>query len=155
MITSLLFGVCFIVLLTKRDNDIRLMAILCLSHMLIENGIYWYFWNHPEIFDLSFYLTVCWSLDSTLLFGIACVLSGAKKKAIAASAIPFLLLQVFVIQYPDLFPSSWYTFTWSQSSSMFMESLICVCALKDTSIREWVQLCIIGFCLLTVHLLLY
>jgi hypothetical protein len=33
--------------------------------------------------------------------------------------------------------------------------LICVCALKDTSIREWVQLCIIAFCLIAAHLLLY
>lgn len=155
MITSLLYGVCFLVLLTKEDRDIWLMAILCLSHMLIENGVYWYFWNHPDIFDLSFYLTLCWSLDSILMFGIACVLAGAKKKLIASSAIPFLLLQVFVIQYPDMFPSSLYSFTWSQSSSLFFESLICVCALKDTSIREWVQLCIIAFCLIAAHLLLY
>lgn len=152
MISSLFLIICFLVLLTKKDKGIRLMSLLCMGHIAIENAMFAFFCHRPELFDLSLYLSLCWSLDTALLFGVACVLTGLQKKLTAALAIPFLLCQVFFVQYPSLFPDL-LSFSLSSSYLNFMETFIFVCSLKDTSVKEWLKTSIIIFCIIALQLM--
>lgn len=152
MISSLFLLICFLVLLTKKDKGIRLMSCFCMGHLLLENSIYYFFSRNPYSFDLSLYLTICWSMDTILLFAVGCVLTGVHKKLVAALGIPFLLCQVFIIQYPSLFPAL-FDFSLSSSYLNFMEAFIFVCSLKDTSVTEWLKTSIILFCIIALHVL--
>lgn len=151
MVSSIFFLICFVTLLTKEDKGIRLMSCLCMSHILIENAMFFFFLYNPVYFDLSMYLSLCWALDTILLFLVGCVLTGAGKKLTAAVALPFFLCQVFILQYPSVFPDL-FNFALNSSYTTFMESFIFVSALKDTSIKEWIQTSIIVFCVIAVHI---
>lgn len=151
MISSIFFLICFVTLLTKEDKGVRLMSLMCMGHIFIENGMFFYFLYHPMQFDISLYFTMCWALDSILLFLVGCVLTGAGKKATAALALPFFLCQVFILQYPSVFPDL-FNFALNSSYTTFIESFIFVSALKDTSIKEWIQTSIILFCVVAVHI---
>lgn len=150
MVTSYFLIICFMVLMLKKDKEIRLMSALCMSHIILENLILHFFRTRPELFDLSFYLTLCWSLDIILLFCVACVITGASKKLTLALTIPFLFCQIIVFQYPYMFPSL-FSFSLSSSYLNFMETFIFVSSLKDTTLKEWGQTSIIIVCIIAIH----
>lgn len=153
MVSSLLLGICFLVLLTKKDEGIRLMSFMCLSHLLLENAILVFFTNYIEYFDFGLYLNITTGLDILLVYGIACVVSGLKKKILVGLSIPFLLCQVFILQYPTLFPSFLFSFSLSSAYISFMESFIFVSSFAEAekSVKEWLKLSIILFCLMVLH----
>lgn len=150
MVTSYLLMVCFMVLLTKKDKEVRLMSLLCMGHILAENYLFYFFSTRPELFDISFYLTLCWVLDIILLFSVSCIITGVSKRWTLALAIPFLLCQLVVVQYPYIFPSL-FSFSLSSSYLNFMETFIFVSSLKDTTLKEWGQTSIIIVCIIAIH----
>lgn len=80
MIISAMYFVCFAVLLFNTDRGIRVMSAFGITHILCENGLYWWFSEHIQYYDWNLYLTGCWFLDIGLLFSSACVLQGWRKK---------------------------------------------------------------------------
>lgn len=153
MITSIVYGLCFIVLLFGVNKNIRVMAGLCLAYLVSENLVYWYFLTHNYLFDFNLYMTICWALDSALLFGVGCVLSGLRQKLMAGLAVPMMLVQVFAIQYPMLFPEYIFNFAAHSGHMYFIEAFIFCSALKDNTIGEWLRTSSILFFVVAAHIL--
>lgn len=147
MISSVLYFICFAVLLYNTDKGIRIMASFGMVHTLAENVVYWWFSSNVAYFDLSLYLTLCWVLDISLLFGAACVLSGLRKKLTLALVVPILALQMIVMQYPLLFPSL-LDFVIFDSSQTIIEIFILCATFKDNTITEWLKTAAVMTCIL-------
>lgn len=138
MIASVLYGLCFLIILLNPDNRTKIMAGLCLAYLFINNLIFWYFLN-AEFFDITFYLNICWALDSTLLFAVGCTVKGLRQILVIALSVPLMLCQVFVIQYPSLFPEYLYVFAVQGAHGYFIEMFIFVHSWQDNTIREWLK----------------
>lgn len=138
MITSILYGVCFLILMTASGSRTKIMAGLCLAYLLIENIVAWYF-SGSLFFDLSLYLSICWALDSTLLFAVGCTIRGTRQILVIVLALPLMLIQVFVIQYPVLFPDYLYNFAMHDAHMYFIEIFIFVHSWKDNTVCEWLK----------------
>lgn len=54
-------------------------------------------------------------------------------------AIPLMLVQVFAIQYPDLFPDWLYTFSVQDAHQYFIEVFIFIYSWKDNKVTEWLR----------------
>lgn len=66
------------------------MSAFGITHILCENGLYWWFSEHIQYYDWNLYLTGCWFLDIGLLFSSACVLQGWRKNSTLAVSVPVL-----------------------------------------------------------------
>lgn len=138
MITSILFGLCFVILATRPDAGAKIMAGLCLAYLVLENLIFWFF-SGAEFFDITLYFTTAWALDSILLFAVALFVRGYRQIAILAMALPLMLVQVFAIQYPILFPDWIYSFAVQDAHRYFIEVFIFVYSWKDNTVSEWLR----------------
>lgn len=138
MITSILFGLCFVILATRQDAGAKVMAGLCLAYLVIENLILWFF-GKAEFFDITLYFTTAWALDSILLFVVALCVRGVRQVAILALALPLMLVQVFAIQYPIFFPEWVYSFSVQDAHRYFVEVFIFVYSWKDNKVSEWLR----------------
>lgn len=152
MITSMFYGLCFLIILWNKDNGIKIMAGLCLAYLAFENLLFYYFSTNSLPFDITFYFALCWALDSALLFAVACVVSGVRQKLTIALGLPLALVQVFVIQYPTTFPDSLYTFAIQDAHMYFIEVFIFSFAYKDNTIKEWIKTSSILFLAFVAHL---
>jgi len=138
MIITVLYFLCFAVLLFNVDKNMRYVALFGMTHIIFENGLYYWFLSNPIFFDLSLYLTGCWFLDIMLIFSSACVLEGWAKKFTLALTIPILFVQMTAMQYPLILP--WLLpFAISDAYPSMMEVVILCATLKDTTIREWLK----------------
>lgn len=138
MISSLVYGICFIILASRKEPGVKIMAGLCLAYILLDHAILWFFENSAH-FDITLYFTSAWALDSILLFAVGCFIRGARQIAIVSISIPLMLIQVFVIQYPHLFPDSLFVFALQQAHRYFIEVFIFVYSWKDNTIVEWLR----------------
>lgn len=137
MISSALYFLCFTVLLTNIDKEIRVMSLFGMAHILLENTLYWWFSSHIMSFDIILYLTLCWILDVALLFASACILTGLKKKLTLCLAVPVLFLEMIVMQFPYLIPGL--DFVMNSAYQSVMEILIVCATFKDTTKTEVVK----------------
>lgn len=153
MIITLVYGLCFAILLMSSDNGIKGMAGLCLAYLVSENMLVWYFSTHWWYFDITIYLTICWALDSALLFAVGCTLKGTRQKIMAAIALPMMLVQVFAIQYPMLFPDFIFVFAVQSGHMYFIEAFIFCSALRDNTIAEWIKTSTILFLVVIAHMI--
>lgn len=138
MITSIFYGLCFLILATREDVGARVMAGVCLAYLLIENLMLWFF-SGSFFFDISFYFTIAWALDSILLFVVGCLIRGWRQFAIVSLAIPLMMIQVFAIQYPTFFPEYIYIFAVHDTHRYFIEVFIFVYSWKDNTVSEWLR----------------
>lgn len=138
MISSVFYFLCFIVLLFHTDKGIRVMSMLGMTHILIENILFWWFSVNSQFFDLSLYLNLCWFLDISVLFGAACVLSGWKKKLTLSLAVPILFCQIIVMQFPLILPDL-LSFVINSSYQTWMEIIILCANFKDNTVKEWIK----------------
>lgn len=152
MIITLVYGLCFAILLMSTDKGIRGMAGFCLVYLISENLVYWYFKTHPWYFDITIYLTICWALDSALLFVVGCTLKGIRQKLMAAIALPMMLVQVFAIQYPMLFPDYIFVFAVQSGHMYFIEAFIFCASFRDNTVSEWIKTSTILFLVVVAHM---
>jgi len=138
MISSIFYGSCFLILASQPDIRTKVMAGLCLAYLILNNLLFWYF-SQSEFFDLTLYFNICWALDSTLLFAVGCTIRGLRQILIILLAVPLMLIQVFVIQYPALFPEQLYVFAIQDAHMYFVEMFIFVHSWKDNTVREWLK----------------
>lgn len=138
MISSMLYFICFAILLYNTGKAMRAVCCFGMAHILIENLMLHWFSVHPEFFDLSFYMMLCWMLDIALLFCSACVLSGWKKKLTLSIAVPVLFCQIIAMQFPFVIPQI-LDFAINSSYQTVMESIILCGSLKDGSIKDWIK----------------
>lgn len=138
MITSIIFGLCFVILATRPDAGAKVMAGLCLAYLVLENLMFWFF-SGSEFFDITLYFTTAWALDSILLFTVALFVRGYRQIAILALAVPMMLVQVFAIQYPIFFPDWIYSFAVQDAHRYFIEVFIFVYSWKDNTVSEWLR----------------
>lgn len=138
MITSILFGLCFVILATRRDAGAKVMAGLCIAYLVLENLMFWFF-SGAEFFDITLYFTTAWALDSILLFVVALFVRGYRQMTVVALALPLMLVQVFAIQYPVLFPEWIYSFAVQDAHRYFIEVFIFVYSWKDNTVSEWLR----------------
>lgn len=126
----------------------KVMAGLCLAYLILENLMFWFFSGVYD-YDLTLYLTTAWALDSILLFAVGCALRGFRQIAIVALSLPLMLIQVFAIQYPSLFPEWAYVFALQDAHRYFIEMFIFVYSWKDNKVAEWIRtglvLCLVLF----------
>ena len=114
------------------------MSAFGITHILSENGLYWWFTQHIQYFDWNLYLTGCWFLDIGLLFASACVLQGWMKKLTLAVSVPVLFSQMMALQYPEVLPQV-FDFVTGSSYPTMMEMVILCASFKDTTITEWLK----------------
>lgn len=152
MISSIFYGLCFIILLAQPEVRTKIMAGLCLAYLLLNNVVYWYF-STSSFFDLSFYLNICWALDSTLLFAVGCTIRGLRQILTILLSLPLMLLQVFVIQYPTLFPDYLYVFSIQNAHMYFIEMFIFVHSWRDNTVKEWMKTGSVLCLVFVVHLI--
>lgn len=138
MISSVFYFLCFVVLLFHVDKGIRIMSVLGMVHILIENIMLWWFSVNTQYFDLSLYLNLCWFLDISVLFGAACVLSGWKKKLTLSLAVPILFCQIIVMQFPLILPDL-LSFVINSSYQTWMEVIILCANFRDNTVKEWIK----------------
>ena len=138
MIISAMYFVCFAVLLFNTDRGIRVMSAFGITHILCENGLYWWFSEHIQYYDWNLYLTGCWFLDIGLLFSSACVLQGWRKKLTLAVSVPVLFSQMIALQYPAVLPQV-FGFVAESSYPTLMEMVILCATFKDSTIVEWLK----------------
>ncbi|ATS93432.1 hypothetical protein P1A145kb_p032 [Pectobacterium phage DU_PP_I] len=138
MITSIIFGLCFVILATRQDAGAKIMAGLCLAYLVLENLMFWFF-SGTEFFDITLYFTTAWALDSILLFTVALFVRGYRQVAVLSLALPLMLVQVFAIQYPILFPEGIYSFAVQDAHRYFIEVFIFVYSWKDNTVSEWLR----------------
>lgn len=138
MITSIFYGLCFVILATRPDAGAKVMAGVCLAYLVIENLILWFF-GGSEFFDITLYFTTAWALDSILLFVVALFIRGYRQIAIVTLALPLMLVQVFAIQYPIFFPEWIYSFAVQDAHRYFIEVFIFVYSWKDNKVSEWIR----------------
>lgn len=156
MIASYVLLVCFLILLTKKDKSIRLISLMCMGHIIIENLLRFYFYHNISNFDFSLYLNITSFLDVFLIYGISCVVTQLKKKILVGFIVPLILCQLVVIQYPYLFPEWVFSFSINSYYINMMESFLFISSFSETndSIKEWLKLSLIMFCLFVIHFLL-
>ena len=114
------------------------MSVFGITHILSENGLYWWFSEHIQYFDWNLYLTGCWFLDIGLLFASACVLQGWRKKLTLAVSVPVLFSQMMALQYPEVLPEM-LNFVTGSSYPTMMEIVILCASFKDSTIVEWLK----------------
>ncbi|QGZ16316.1 putative membrane protein [Erwinia phage Hena1] len=138
MIASALYFLCFAVLLFHTEKGIRVMSVFGMTHILSENGLYWWFTKHIQYFDWNLYFTGCWFLDIGLLFASACVLQGWRKKLTLAVSVPILFSQMLALQYPFVLPEI-FGFVVDSSYQTSMEMIILCASFQDNTIKEWLK----------------
>lgn len=151
MITAIIYGLCFVILATRRESGTKMVAGICLAYLIIENIILYYF-SGMIVFHISLYFNVLWALDSILLFTLGCTVKGLRQKLIVGLSIPFMLVQVFAIQYPELFPLWVYEFAFKDAHKYFIEVFVFVFSWKDNTVPEWIRTAIVIFLVLIAHL---
>lgn len=151
MIVSIFYGLCFVILATRKDVGVKVMAGLCLAYLFLEHVIFW-FYAQAAVFDITLYFTTAWALDSILLFVVGCCIRGKRQIAVVALSIPLMLVQVFAIQYPYLFPDWIYTFAVQDAHRYFIEMFIFVYAWKDNKVAEWFRTGTVLALVLAAHL---
>lgn len=152
MISSLFYGLCFLIIMTRPEVRTRVMAGLCLAYLFIGNLVLWYF-SSSEFFDITLYLNICWALDSILLFGVGCTIKGLRQVCIIILSLPLMLIQVFAIQYPALFPDYLYVFAVQDSHMYFIEMFIFVHSWRDNTVKEWLKTASVLCLVFVTHLL--
>lgn len=138
MVTSIFFALCFLILASRKGTGVKVVAGLCLAYLCLDNLVL-YFFSNAETFDITLYFTTAWALDSTLLFAVALWVRGFRQVAILALALPLMLVQVFAIQYPILFPDWIYVFAVDDAHKTFIEVFIFVYSWKDNTVSEWLR----------------
>lgn len=138
IMTSIIYGLCFIILATRNDSKVRLVAGLCLAYLFLEHVILWVV-GAMNPFDITLYFTSAWALDSILLFAVGCCLRGARQVIAASIGAVLMLVQVFAIQYPILFPEWLYVFAVQEAHRYFVEMFIFIYSWKDTTVPEWIR----------------
>lgn len=138
MITSLFFGACFLIMATRKDRRVKVVAGICLAYLFLENSILFLF-EGLENFDITLYLSLTWVLDFLFLFCLALVSKGLRQTLILILSVPLVLVQVFPIQYPSLFPDWVYVFSIQSAYRYFIEVLIFIYSWKDTTVQEWIR----------------
>lgn len=138
MIGSVFYFLCFIILLFHSDKGIRIMSVLGMVHIFLENTLLWWFSSNTQFFDLSLYLNLCWFLDISFIFGATCILSGWKKKLTLSVAVPILFCQIISMQFPLIIPGL-FDFVINSSYQTWMEITILCANFKDTTIKEWIK----------------
>lgn len=138
MISSVFYFLCFIILFFHSDKGIRIMSVLGMVHIFLENTLLWWFSSNTQFFDLSLYLNLCWFLDISLIFGAACILSGWKKKLTLSVAVPILFCQIISMQFPFVIPGI-LDFVINSSYQTWMEVIILCANFKDTTVKEWIK----------------
>ena len=128
------------------------MAGLCLAYLVLENLMFLLFSLKAELFDITLYFTSSWALDSILLFLVGCTIRGARQITVVALSIPLMLIQVFAIQYPAMFPIWIYTFAVQDAHRYFIEMFIFVYSWKDNTVAEWIRTGSILGLVLAAHL---
>lgn len=142
MIASWFYFVCFILLFFNPEKCIRAMACFGIAHTILENAVYFWFYYHPEYFDITLFMTSCWILDICLLFSSACVLKGLRKKLTLSVGVPVLFLQMVTMQFPFLIPGV-LNFVLNSSYQTFMETTILCSSFKESPASEWIKSSII------------
>ena len=138
MIISGFYFFCFFVLLLDKSFATRLLAIFGMTHIVAENSIYFWTLNHPQFFDFTLYLLMCWFLDILLIFFSACILKGWRKKLTLFVVVPTLFSQMLAMQYPLLLPGI-LSFVVNSSYATSMEMIILCASFKDNTIKEWIK----------------
>jgi len=126
------------VLATREDSGAKKIAGLCLVYLATENILFWFFCG-SYFFDITLYFSLTWALDSILLFFVGCSARGWRQITVVSFAIPLMLVQVFAIQYPDLFPDWLYTFSVQDAHQYFIEVFIFIYSWKDNKVTEWLR----------------
>jgi len=152
MLVSIFYAMCFVILATRKDCGAKIMAGLCLAYLALDNLILWLFSN-AQTFDITLYFTTAWALDSILLFVVGCSIKGVRQIAMVALALPFMLLQVFAIQYPIYFSVDVYSFAVQDAHRYFIEAFIFVYSWKDNTLNEWYRTGTVLSLLILAHLL--
>lgn len=150
MISSIYYGICFLVLLTEKGYRIKIVSLICLSHLLIENVIYFYYSSNIHLFDLNFYLTILSSLDVLLLVSVAVTVEEWSRKLIILSGSLLIILNLVFGQY--MINSQITDFILDNYYYLFIEVFIILSRLRSDTILNWLRTCIIISCLLLVHL---
>lgn len=153
MISSLFYGVCFMIILLHEDLRVKVMAAICLTYLVVENLVVYYASTYVLNFDITLYFSAVWALDSILLFSVACVVRGLRQKLTIALGLPLLFVQVFAIQYPDILPEYLYSFALNSAHMYFIEVFIFSFAHKDNTVTQWLRTGTIIALVFTVHLL--
>lgn len=151
MITAIIYGICFVILATRKESGTKIMAGLCLAYLVLENLILWFFSMQID-FDITLYFNVIWTLDSILLFTMGCTVKGLRQKLIVCLSIPFMLIQVFAIQYPELFPLWVYEFAFRDAHKYFIETFVFVYSWKDNTVPEWIRTAVVIFLVIIAHM---
>lgn len=138
MVTSIFYALCFLILATRKGTGIKVVAGLCLAYLCIDNLLL-FLLSRSELFDITFYFTTAWALDSTLLFVVGLSVRGIRQITILALALPLMLIQVFAIQYPIFFPDWIYAFSVNDAHKYFIEVFIFVYSWKDNTVSEWLK----------------
>lgn len=152
MIITLIYGLCFLVLASRKEVGARAMAGLCLAYLICENIILYTF-NSIQFFDLTLYFTICWTLDSILLFVAGMIVRGLRQTLMLVLALPLLLAQVFVIQYPALFPDWLYVFAIQEAHKYFIEVFIFIYSWRDNTVPEWLRTGTVLTLVVSAHLI--
>lgn len=139
MVTALFYGACFIIMFFNPCVKAKIMAGLCLAYLVLENMILWYTSTNVENFDITFYFSIMWLLDSALLFAVGCVVRGKRQILIVSTTIPILAIQVLTIQYPYYFPEWLYEFALTEAHMYFIEVFIFAHVWTDNTIKEWIK----------------
>lgn len=138
MVTSIFFALCFLILASRKGTGVKVVAGLCLVYLGLDNLLLFLF-GRAEVFDITLYFTTAWALDSTLLFAVALWVRGIRQITVLVLALPLMLIQVFAIQYPILFPDWIYAFTVNDAHKYFVEVFIFVYSWKDNTVTEWIR----------------
>lgn len=152
MISSVFYFLCFLILFFDENKGIKAMAIFGMAYICLENGLYWFFYQHDYLFDFTLYLLLCWFLEILFIFLSACFLEGWKKKLTLSLSLPLLFCQIIVMQYPYLIPQV-LNFVITSSYQTSMEIYILCSSFKDTTIKEWIKTSTVLGCILMARLL--
>lgn len=153
MINSVIYGACFLILFFHNDKQAKILAVSCIGYIVTENMVYVFFHRNIDLFDLTLYLNICWALDSILLFVVGCCLRGVRQILVVSLSVPLFLLQVFVVQYPTMFPPWAYVFVIEDAHTYFLEMFVFIHVWQDNTIKEWIKTGTVLFLVAAAHLL--
>lgn len=153
MITSILYLLCFVVLLFNIDKGVRYVGLFGILHVVAENYLLWWFSININLFDITLYLSITWIFDVLLIFFSSCVLSGFKKKATLFLALPIFFIQFLSLQFPMLVTPWIFEFAFKDSYLTFMEVLILTASFSDKTVKEWIKTGLVASFLLMARLI--
>ena len=139
MMTSILYLLCFVVLLFNIHKGVRYVGLFGVFHIILENCLMWWFSVNIHLFDITLVMSLTWILDILLIFLSSCVLTGFKKKATLFLALPVFIAQFMTFQFPILVPLWIFEFSFKDSYLSFMEIIILCASFSDTTVKEWIK----------------